>query len=389
MKQIAVAIRKSDSVGWMIEHSPSDPKHEDRIHKIAAWSSGNHAYNKSKEIEKAKTEINIFDNTMITGFEVSDSFQRGSYYGTGNVIWRIKDPRGFELELYSEAFAKLLTEVEMVNGKITTLCMWSINGTRNVLIPENSEVYKDYEKSVKIQHKPSLTLAEVKAIKPYTKVIMRVKDKLTEIILVGETHYLDSSYDYEYNQYNTNIGETFRLNKCKKSFLFFELEYSHNHSKEVYRLNSKTKLDIVEILETKEQMSTRLLNTLKKSYDQYAHRYMFVSDFKLDPKKIKLVYKTEEFDDLVLFVKIGNHSFYISENYHSDEPRYRFSVRHTPFKVSSNGNYLLALRSDINIDWKTKENITLAANMNFRKGQTYEVLYAYSEQLDRYERVIV
>ena len=49
----------------------------------------------------------IIDNVLVAGFTIAKSVRRSSGWGgSGNVVWRIADPRGFELEIKSENFAR-------------------------------------------------------------------------------------------------------------------------------------------------------------------------------------------------------------------------------------------------------------------------------------------
>ncbi len=84
----------------------------------------------------------IHDNTPMAGFEIAKSVRRyGGWGGSGNVVWRIADPRGFELEIGSENFAKVLDCTTIVNGVIQGECVWGRDSGKNLLIPVGSDVY--------------------------------------------------------------------------------------------------------------------------------------------------------------------------------------------------------------------------------------------------------
>lgn len=85
----------------------------------------------------------IHDNTPTAGFEIAKSVRRsGGWGGSGNVVWRIADPRGFELEIGSENFAKVLDCTTIVNGVIQGECVWGRDSGKNVLLPVVSDVYQ-------------------------------------------------------------------------------------------------------------------------------------------------------------------------------------------------------------------------------------------------------
>ena len=84
----------------------------------------------------------IIDNELVEGFEIAKSVRRYGWGGGGNVVWRIADPRGFELEISSDNFARVIDCATLVNGVIQGKCLWGRDGSKNVLLPEASDVYQ-------------------------------------------------------------------------------------------------------------------------------------------------------------------------------------------------------------------------------------------------------
>lgn len=84
----------------------------------------------------------VIDNTPVTGFQISKSVRRTGWNG-GNVVWRLEDPRGFELEISSANFAAIVNHCNMDKGLITSKCVWGREGAQNVLLPEGSEPYNE------------------------------------------------------------------------------------------------------------------------------------------------------------------------------------------------------------------------------------------------------
>ena len=84
----------------------------------------------------------IVVNEPLVGYQLARSVRRHGWSGKGNVVWRISDPRGFDLEITSENFASLLGCVTMEQGVIQGRCIWGRMGPRNVLLPEDSEPYQ-------------------------------------------------------------------------------------------------------------------------------------------------------------------------------------------------------------------------------------------------------
>lgn len=85
----------------------------------------------------------ILKNELTEGFEVAKSVRRCGWNGSGNVLWRIADPRGFELEISSENFARVLDCTTIINGVIQGKCVWGRDGSKNILLPEASDVYQE------------------------------------------------------------------------------------------------------------------------------------------------------------------------------------------------------------------------------------------------------
>jgi hypothetical protein len=85
--------------------------------------------------------VTVVTNELRTGFKVTDDVRR-IYWGGGNVVWRIFDPLGFELEIAS---ANLMAIIQVCGieegGFIPGKCCWGRDGSVNVLLHEKSDVY--------------------------------------------------------------------------------------------------------------------------------------------------------------------------------------------------------------------------------------------------------
>lgn len=88
----------------------------------------------------------VLGNEPLDGFEIARSVRRSGWSGSGNVLWRIQDPRGFELEITSENFASMLDCSTLINGVIQDKCVWGRDGSKNVLLPVSSDPYKEATK---------------------------------------------------------------------------------------------------------------------------------------------------------------------------------------------------------------------------------------------------
>lgn len=80
----------------------------------------------------------IADNTPTTGFYVGSSVSRWS---TSNKLFRVKDPRGFTVEIPTDNLATLLHHTTVVKGVVQEECVWGREGNNHILLPVNSEPY--------------------------------------------------------------------------------------------------------------------------------------------------------------------------------------------------------------------------------------------------------
>jgi hypothetical protein len=89
--------------------------------------------------EKINNEPVICPNELRGGFKIIDNVSRWS---TSNVVWRVLDPLGFEVEIYSGNMMEIVKCAEIKNGEIMTKCIWGRESGKNVLLPESSEPYQ-------------------------------------------------------------------------------------------------------------------------------------------------------------------------------------------------------------------------------------------------------
>lgn len=80
----------------------------------------------------------IADNTPTEGFYVGSSVSRWS---TSNKLFRVKDPRGFTVEIPTDNLATLLHHTTVVKGVVQEACVWGREGNNHILLPVNSEPY--------------------------------------------------------------------------------------------------------------------------------------------------------------------------------------------------------------------------------------------------------
>ena len=78
-------------------------------------------------------------NEPMWGFKLAENI-RSTDFGIDK--WRVRDPRGFELEITSRNLAQLLKSSTFENNQITDKCIWARKGPVNILLNTNSLEYQ-------------------------------------------------------------------------------------------------------------------------------------------------------------------------------------------------------------------------------------------------------
>lgn len=163
----------------------------------------------------------IINNETTDGFQISKSVKRGGGWNATNIVWRIADPRGFELEISSANFAAVVCCTTIINGVIQGKCLWGRNGKDNILLPEASSVYQEASAlATKIDKKLSLKDVQigdwVELLNPniYVKDEQNVKEfqYLGKYFMLSANNVGDDNYSRSGNiNFNTKQPERYIL----------------------------------------------------------------------------------------------------------------------------------------------------------------------------------
>ena len=105
------------------------------------------------------TTEEIFDNEPVSGFIISNR------YGTTNTeYFTIKDPRGFSFNISVENFFELMDYININHKIIESECIWAKEKQQYILIPVESEIYKE---AVNSTERMSAGLIKEKNLKLY------------------------------------------------------------------------------------------------------------------------------------------------------------------------------------------------------------------------------
>lgn len=142
-------------LGFMTPYEPNLAAFEKRKSTITEWVNSRSRYYR-RYCKLVPKEPIIVDNIPQEGFRIAKDIRR-VYWGGGNVVWRIEDPRGFELEISSSNLARIIDCSIIENGIIRDACVWGRDGAKNILLPISSEPYKQaFENTKRIAKKVNL-----------------------------------------------------------------------------------------------------------------------------------------------------------------------------------------------------------------------------------------
>lgn len=146
------------------ENNAAFRKRKETIDKWSSWTeyvrdpNGKFGYkldeNGQHVIVNHAARTKVVDNAPREGFKITDSVKR-VYWGGGNVVWRIEDPLGFELEIQSQNLLAIIQNCDLNTGIIKGKCLWARDGKDNILIHESSEEYKNAFKAAENLKAPS------------------------------------------------------------------------------------------------------------------------------------------------------------------------------------------------------------------------------------------
>lgn len=187
------------------------------------WASG-----------KIKIEPKIVDNNPIVGFKIMHSVDRHSRFNR-NIVWRIEDPRGFELEISSGNMESIINECVIERGEIQEQCIWGRQKGINILLPINCD---EYQQAVNNTKRTSSILS-IKDVKIGNSVILH-DGRLVKYL--GKFYSVDM--DYKNNHYGF-YDQTLKISKTKTHFFQYEHDNHIYKETEIFSL-SQPKISSIE-----------------------------------------------------------------------------------------------------------------------------------------------
>jgi hypothetical protein len=295
-----------------------------------------------QKIENHELAPEILDNVPLSGYEFSKEVRRHGWNG-GNVVWRVKDPRGFELEISSSNLARIIDCSVIKEGKIEEPCIWGRAGSANVLLPISSDIYKSANKRTE-QTNNKVSLKDINLGD-----VVQLLDDGNEYEYNGKFFLLQNNYDE--NHSNVEIGKSYL-----ERYVFIRID---NDWKHIIKLVSSPK--VVKIVNKLDAILSkvfveRLLNdNLAKGYYNDIDSYEFnnlVCFSATKPKELKLSLEKVEFEKpvngVIDFPKYGVHYYpdYYSffEKDHNDN--FKLLCTQDTGNISRNKKVLVSFSND-------------------------------------------
>lgn len=123
-----------------LEDNAQGRKRQDTVN---SWAKDYGSYVDGKLTYPHFLGIKTVDNVPVPNFKITDDIKR-VYWGGGNVVWRVEDPRGFELEIQSSNLMAIVQSCGIeAGGLIPGKCIWGRDGASNILLHESSAEFKD------------------------------------------------------------------------------------------------------------------------------------------------------------------------------------------------------------------------------------------------------
>jgi len=139
---VVIGRNREENLAYMTYEGPKAAT-EKRKATGRKWADGYRKWcNKTRtylEFDEPLKELSL-DNKPTTGFVIGDSVSRWS---TQNKLFRVKDPRGFMVEVPTGNISTLLNYTTVVNGIIQDECVWGRDGNNHILLPKGSEPYEE------------------------------------------------------------------------------------------------------------------------------------------------------------------------------------------------------------------------------------------------------
>lgn len=186
----------------------TDSAAQKRKATVDNWVRQNERYR-----SKNKVHTTTVKNELLSGFKLSKSTRR---WTTSNVVWRVIDPRGFEIEISSENLMALINDTSIINGEILGRLIYGRTTGSNVLLHEKSEEFLAAQELTSVVNKN----ISMKDIKPGYMVSLHNAQVL---------EYVGFFYKIEEKRFNEQHSDKFVAFSDKKTHVFLDTSNKSIH----------------------------------------------------------------------------------------------------------------------------------------------------------------
>lgn len=201
-----------------------------------------------------------FVNTAQTGFVLLANKTRWS---TSNQVWRILDPRGFEIEIYSDNMAEILIQSGVTSGKFDDPMIYGRDGQKNVLIPIGSPLHETAIANAALRHRKTIPAGDVNV---GDKVEIRRNGAIEIVTYAGHYHQLQTHVNPVDSYWITGPGFRHKEDHERKYAYHENISKVRKHFflTETGGFFDVTKLNVVRVIEP--NYNPNAANDVKKAY---------------------------------------------------------------------------------------------------------------------------
>jgi hypothetical protein len=157
--------------------------HKGKLRKEGSWNSW-----RDKTIEPI-----TLTNDPTSGFTFNKGVKRDGYWGNGRSVIRVWDPRDFEFEISIDNLIGILMHSDVSKRDITEPCVFAWYGTELILLPTNSDEYKE---SVKFTDNQSKKFSSKELVVGYT---YQPRNERETVVYMGRLDQYEVNHEYSNN----------------------------------------------------------------------------------------------------------------------------------------------------------------------------------------------
>lgn len=193
-----------------LTHADDDKGQEKRQTTGRTWAARYDSQQRDALDEKT------FANEPVDGFRIVDANKK-TYWGGGNVTWRVEDPRGFTVEIQSGNLMCILASASIDKCVVSSPCVWGIESGRIVLLPTCTPEYEEAAKFTEITAAPA-TKVSSRDVKVGD--LVTLKNGKQGIYLGGHyplySQFGENSIEFFFGKKKQFVGTTDELIVCSK-----------------------------------------------------------------------------------------------------------------------------------------------------------------------------